>query len=87
MSSYLVAIVVGEFDYIEDKSSDGVLVRVYTPLNKKEQGTFALDVAIKVLPYYKDYFNIGFPLPKLDLIAIADLACGAMENCRFKKKG
>lgn len=80
MSSYLLAVVVGEFDFIEGKSSDGVLVRVYTPLNKKEQGTFALDVAVKVLPYYKDYFNIGFPLPKLDLIAIADLACGAMEN-------
>lgn len=80
MSSYLLAIVVGEFDYIERKSSDGVLVRVYTPLNKKQQGQFALDVATKVLPYYKEYFNIGFPLPKLDLIAIADLACGAMEN-------
>uniref|UniRef100_A0A336LHN3 Aminopeptidase n=1 Tax=Culicoides sonorensis TaxID=179676 RepID=A0A336LHN3_CULSO len=80
MSSYLLAIVVGEFDYIEGKSEDGVLVRVYTPLNKKEQGTYALDVAVKVLPYYKNYFNIGFPLPKLDLIAIADLACGAMEN-------
>lgn len=76
MSSYLLAIVVGEFDYIEAKSEDGVLVRVYTPLNKQKQGTYALDVAVKVLPYYKNYFNIGFPLPKLDLIAIADLACG-----------
>ncbi|XP_063699325.1 puromycin-sensitive aminopeptidase [Culicoides brevitarsis] len=80
MSSYLLAIVVGEFDFIEAKSEDGVLVRVYTPLNKQNQGTYALDVAVKVLPYYKNYFNIGFPLPKLDLIAIADLACGAMEN-------
>ncbi|KAL6422387.1 hypothetical protein ACFW04_010611 [Cataglyphis niger] len=80
MSTYLVAVVVGEFDYIEDKSSDGVLVRVYVPKSKKEQGQFALEVATKVLPYYKTYFGIAYPLPKIDLIAIADFSSGAMEN-------
>lgn len=80
MSTYLVAVVVGEFDYVEDKTSDGVLVRVYTPKTKKEQGQFALDVATKVLPYYFNYFGISYPLPKMDLIAIADFSSGAMEN-------
>jgi len=80
MSTYLVAVVVGEFDYIEDMSSDGVLVRVYVPKSKKEQGQFALEVATKVLPYYKTYFGIAYPLPKIDLIAIADFSSGAMEN-------
>ncbi|KAL3276182.1 hypothetical protein HHI36_020900 [Cryptolaemus montrouzieri] len=80
MSTYLVAAVVGEYDFIEDKSADGVLVRVYTPKGKKEQGRFALEVATKVLPYYKYYFNIAYPLPKMDLIAIADFSAGAMEN-------
>lgn len=80
MSTYLVAAVVGEYDYVEDRSTDGVLVRVYTPRGKKEQGQFALEVATKVLPYYKDYFNIAYPLPKIDLIAIADFSAGAMEN-------
>ncbi|KAI4470181.1 protease m1 zinc metalloprotease [Holotrichia oblita] len=80
MSTYLVAAVVGEYDYVEDRSTDGVLVRVYTPRGKKEQGLFALEVATKVLPYYKEYFNIAYPLPKIDLIAIADFSAGAMEN-------
>ncbi|XP_069697519.1 puromycin-sensitive aminopeptidase isoform X2 [Periplaneta americana] len=80
MSTYLVAVVVGEYDYVEDKSHDGVLVRVYTPVGKREQGRFALYVATKVLPYYKDYFQIAYPLPKIDLIAIADFSAGAMEN-------
>ena len=44
MSTYLVAYVVGEYDYIESKDSNGVSVRVYTPVGKKEQGQFALDV-------------------------------------------
>jgi puromycin-sensitive aminopeptidase len=76
MSTYLVALIVGEYDYVEDKSSDGVLVRVYTPVGKREQGRFALHVATKVLPYYKDYFQIAYPLPKIDLIAIADFSGG-----------
>ncbi|XP_043289378.1 puromycin-sensitive aminopeptidase isoform X2 [Venturia canescens] len=80
MSTYLVAVVVGEFDYVEDKTSDGVLVRVYTPKTKEEQGRFALETAIKVLPYYNEYFGLSYPLPKMDLIAIADFSAGAMEN-------
>ncbi|XP_050337448.1 puromycin-sensitive aminopeptidase isoform X2 [Bactrocera neohumeralis] len=80
MSTYLVAVVVGEYDYVEGKSEDGVIVRVFTPIGKKEQGLFALEVATKVLPYYKSYFNIAYPLPKMDLIAISDFSAGAMEN-------
>ena len=44
MSTYLLAFVVGEYDYVEDKDSDGVLIRVYTPVGKSEQGAFALEV-------------------------------------------
>jgi len=33
-------------------------------------------VAVKTLPFYKNYFNIAYPLPKMDLIAIADFAAG-----------
>jgi len=78
MSTYLVAFVIGDFEYIEAMSSDGVLCRVYTPPGKKEQGRFALDVIAKVLPYYKEYFGIAYPLPKMDLVAIADFSAGAM---------
>lgn len=80
MSTYLLAFVVGQFDYLEAKDADGVFVRVYTPLGKKEQGRFALDVTVKTLPFYKEYFQIAYPLPKIDLIAIPDFLSGAMEN-------
>ncbi|GAB6019725.1 hypothetical protein CHUAL_001278 [Chamberlinius hualienensis] len=80
MSTYLVAIVIGEYDYVEDVSDGNIRVRVYTPVGKKEQGRYALNVATKVLPYYRDYFNVEYPLPKLDMVAIPDFAMGAMEN-------
>ena len=44
MSTYLVAFVVGEYDFVEAKDTDGVRVRVYTPVGKSEQGQFALEV-------------------------------------------
>ncbi|CAF1200306.1 unnamed protein product [Adineta steineri] len=45
-------------------------MRVYTPLGKKQHGTFALDLASKVLPFCAEYFNIKYP------IAIPDFAFG-----------
>ncbi|CAH3113617.1 unnamed protein product [Porites lobata] len=80
MSTYLVAFVVGEFDFVEGKDVDGVPIRVYTPMKKAVQGQFALEVAKKCLPFYKEYFDIAYELPKLDLIAIQDFPIGAMEN-------
>lgn len=75
MSTYLLAFIVGEFEYIERKR-----VRVFTTPGKKKQAEFALDVAIKCLDFYEKYFDIPYPLPVLDMIAIPDFAAGAMEN-------
>ncbi|CAM0945510.1 unnamed protein product [Alopecurus aequalis] len=80
MSTYLVAIVVGLFDFIESSTLEGTKVRVYTQVGKTSQGKFALDVGVKSLDLYKDYFATPYPLPKLDMIAIPDFAAGAMEN-------
>ncbi len=41
----MIAFVVGEFDFVEDTTKEGVKVRVYTPLGKRDQGKFALNVA------------------------------------------
>ncbi|KAK4599008.1 hypothetical protein RGQ29_009196 [Quercus rubra] len=80
MSTYLVAIVVGLFDYVEHLTSDGIKVRVYCQVGKVNQGNFALDVAIRTLELYKEYFAVPYFLPKLDMVAIPDFAFGAMEN-------
>lgn len=48
MSTYLVAFVVGEFDYVEGRTTDDIDVRVYTPCGKTDQGKFALDVCINI---------------------------------------
>lgn len=50
MSTYLVAFVIGEYDFVESQSSDGITVRVYTPVGKAEQGKFALEVRLLFKP-------------------------------------
>nr|CAB3449347.1 unnamed protein product [Digitaria exilis] len=80
MSTYLVAVIVGIFDYVEDFTTDGTRVRVYTQVGKSAQGKFALEVALKTLVLFKEYFAVPYPLPKMDMIAIPDFAAGAMEN-------
>ncbi|KAL2122906.1 hypothetical protein VTJ04DRAFT_3361 [Mycothermus thermophilus] len=80
MSTYLVAFVVGELNYIETNEFR-VPVRVYAPPSQDiEHGRFSLNLAAKTLAFYEKVFGIEFPLPKMDQIAIPDFAQGAMEN-------
>ncbi|MBP9686488.1 MAG: M1 family metallopeptidase [Candidatus Doudnabacteria bacterium] len=80
MSTYLLAFVSGEFEHVQKKTKSGVLVRVFTTPGKKAQTAFALDCAVRCLEFYQAYFEIKYPLPVLDLLAIPDFAAGAMEN-------
>ncbi|MGH9521138.1 MAG: M1 family metallopeptidase [Terriglobales bacterium] len=79
MSTYLVALLVGDFKCLSD-SQDGTPIRVCAPPSEVEQGKFALESAKHVLAYYDQYFAIKYAYKKLDLIAIPDFAAGAMEN-------
>ncbi|TVY88309.1 Aminopeptidase 2, mitochondrial, partial [Lachnellula willkommii] len=80
MSTYLVAFIVGELNYIEtDKFR--LPIRVYAPPSSDiEHGRFALELAARTLAFYEKTFDSEFPLPKMDMVAIPDFAAGAMEN-------
>nr|KAJ0208994.1 hypothetical protein LSAT_V11C400194410 [Lactuca sativa] len=80
MSTYLVAVVIGLFDYIEETTPDGVRVRAYCPVGKSEKGKLALSISIKALELYTKYFSMPYTLPKLDMVAVPDFSGGAMEN-------
>ncbi|MGH9501034.1 MAG: M1 family metallopeptidase [Terriglobales bacterium] len=82
MSSYLAAIAVGNFDYIEGEA-EGIPIRVYSMPGKKQLGTFALESTKFFLGYFNHYFGIKYPYGKLDLIALPDFSAGAMENIGF----
>ncbi|KAI9911339.1 hypothetical protein PsorP6_009486 [Peronosclerospora sorghi] len=80
MSTYLVGMVVGEFDVVSTVTTEGVVVSVYTPVGRSDRGHFALDVGARALSFYTHKFGLAYPLTKLDMVAIPDFAAGAMEN-------
>ncbi|MFB5630976.1 MAG: M1 family metallopeptidase [Nitrosopumilaceae archaeon] len=79
MSTYLIYLGVGEFEFLSSKLGK-ILVRIVTTKRNKSKGKLALELTKKFLRYYEKYFGIKYPLPKLDMIAIPDFAAGAMEN-------
>src|SRR5215469_10220631 len=79
MSSYLVALAVGQFEYVEGQA-DGIPIRVWGPPGAKQNATYALEVAEQCMKYYNHYFGIKYPFEKLDMIGLPDFAAGAMEN-------
>src|SRR5687768_13709926 len=79
MSSYLVALVVGDFDCIRG-SSEGVPQGVCGTPNRIADGKLALRMSQDFLKYYNNYFGAPYPFGKLDHIGIPDFSAGAMEN-------
>jgi tricorn protease interacting factor F2/3 len=79
MSSYLLYIGVGDFEFVEGKAG-ALPVRVVTTPGKKHLSRMALQYAISLIAMADKYFGIRYPLPKMDLIAVPDFAAGAMEN-------
>ena len=79
MSTYLLALVVGELDGISTTSNQ-IVTTVYTIPGKAAQAQFCLDTASRCLDLFQDMFHVPYPLTKSDLLAIPDFAAGAMEN-------
>lgn len=79
MSTYLLAIAVGEFHFAENKDFR-VPVRVYTTVDRSvENCQYAADMTTRCFRFFEKKFQIEYPLPKIDCVGLADKG-GAMEN-------
>ncbi|KAK4502522.1 hypothetical protein PRZ48_005947 [Zasmidium cellare] len=85
MSTYLLAWAIGNFEYVEQNimrkhSFEALPIRVYTTQGLSQHGKRGLQVACDVIDYFSEMFDIDYPLPKLDLIAVHEMSDDAMEN-------
>ena len=81
MSSYLLAFVAGDLQGVTAKTKNGTLVGVYStkahPLSNLD---FSLDIAVRSIEFYEDYYGVKYPIPQSLHIALPDFSAGAMEN-------
>ncbi|MBS2031630.1 MAG: M1 family metallopeptidase [Deltaproteobacteria bacterium] len=80
LSSYLVAMAVGEVVSTPMQPVREVPTRTWSTPEKKHLAAFGQDVAVNVLPRLEDYFGLPYAFGKLDQIGIPDFEAGAMEN-------
>ncbi|XP_067616952.1 glutamyl aminopeptidase isoform X2 [Eurosta solidaginis] len=86
MSTYLACMIVSDFAK-KTKNVSGKIegandfeMRVFATHDQIEKVTYALDTGVGITEYYIEYFNVAYPLPKLDMAAIPDFVSGAMEH-------
>ncbi|XP_069481325.1 aminopeptidase N-like [Ambystoma mexicanum] len=80
MSTYLLAFIVCDFDYVEDLNTTQIRIWGRTKAIQENQGEYALNVTGPILKFFADYYRVPYPLPKSDQIALPDFNAGAMEN-------
>ncbi|CAF3554685.1 unnamed protein product [Rotaria sordida] len=83
MSSYLLALVVADFDCLT-RSNTGRFQNITTSVcaqsEKKDDLNYALEIATQSIRDFEEQYQINYPLPKCDHIAVPDFDAGAMEN-------
>ena len=80
LSSYLVALCLGELAASDPVTVRGVPIRTWAVPQKKALTAFAQECAASVLPLLEDYFAQPYAYRKLDQIGVPDFEAGAMEN-------
>lgn len=79
MSTYLIAFIVAELKYVESNDFR-IPVRIYSTPGDEHLGEFAAHLTSRTLKFFESTFNIEYPLPKMDMVAVHEFSAGAMEN-------
>ncbi|XP_022827407.1 aminopeptidase N-like [Spodoptera litura] len=81
MSTYLLAFVVSKFSFVQSPPElSDTKFKIWARPDALDQTAYASTTGPKALSYFEQWFNLSYPLPKQDMIAIPDFASGAMEN-------
>ncbi|XP_074039216.1 aminopeptidase N isoform X3 [Leptinotarsa decemlineata] len=77
IATYLVAFMLSD---LRRGSTNDPLIKVWSRDSLVRQTTYANEISPKILHYFENYFDIKFPLPKIDIVAVPEFGFSAMEN-------
>ncbi|EDV93344.1 aminopeptidase N [Drosophila grimshawi] len=79
MSTYLIAFIVSDFEFTSGEMN-GLRQRVFSRKGMQDQQEWTLWSGLVVEASLAKYYDVPFPLPKLDQAGIPQFSAGAMEN-------
>ncbi|XP_041451259.1 aminopeptidase N-like isoform X3 [Drosophila obscura] len=80
MSSYLVCYSVNDFAGLTSRNDFSVEFTTWARASAIAQCKYAAEIGPRLLDHYERMFEIDYPLPKVDQLAVPDFSAGAMEN-------
>ncbi|KAK9884518.1 hypothetical protein WA026_007361 [Henosepilachna vigintioctopunctata] len=83
MSTYLVAYMVSDFGHATSSLKNlgnNVTFNIWARKEALGQVDLANNVGPRALAFYEEFYDLEYPLPKQDMVAIPDFSAGAMEN-------
>jgi len=87
LPTYLLALAVGPLDVVDggvvppnQYRAKPLHIRGVTARGNGRRLAYALALTPRIVNALESYFRIGYPFPKLDILAVPDFAAGAMEN-------
>jgi aminopeptidase N len=82
--SYLVTLVVGKFDIIEDREAEvegkRVPITYYVPPGKKADGKRAFDETPRMVELFSRLTGVPYPWTRYSQVVVSDFIFGGMEN-------
>ncbi|XP_053408166.1 aminopeptidase Ey-like isoform X2 [Mercenaria mercenaria] len=79
MSTYLVAIAIGDLDNLAS-TVNNVSFRTWCRSREVNKTKYALEIGMKFMEFFEDYFQIPYSLPKEDMIAVPTMSFAGMEH-------
>lgn len=80
MPTYLVALVISDFDVNSKRGANDILFRVFSRPEQVQNTEFGLETGEKALELFEGAFGTKYELSKLDQVALPVFNRGGMEN-------
>lgn len=77
LPTYLVAFVISD---LYPSNSSEASIKIWSRSVHKPQTNYVATITPQLLHFYEDYFQIKYPLPKIDIVGIPEFGFNAMEN-------